>query len=266
VVPAHRRTTRQRAYFPVARGLICAEHHAQVGSSVWVYLWLLCHQTDNMGTVGRGEIVTAAAIGADVEMDEQTVRRHLTRLENSGYLCVTIVDGKGLNIWINKPLVMVKEQPGTLVKVDQGTLVKVDKGTGRTLVKVDYPPCSTLTRVSIEGTEVEQNKKKAAVGGTSESEPTVAEVASWRAAVYRLVRCLPASVAELLLPGGPTSLDYALGITTHRMEFHHTSPEQFVDAVTAVLHATDYVPARLHALRDSGVFTRAVVAQLAEEA
>ena len=100
---------KQRAYFPVARGLIDPLHHKQVGSSIWVYLWVINSQTDNEGAVAYRRPVTRTEIGQSLEMDEVTISRHLARLQERGYLNVSVASGKGLKIVVLKPLQVRKE-------------------------------------------------------------------------------------------------------------------------------------------------------------
>jgi hypothetical protein len=72
---------------PVWNGIL--DHRRRIGSSVWVFLWLLdkiTKECDGVGVVWDGRPATAGRIAQDLGWSEKTVRSHLDRLEANGYI------------------------------------------------------------------------------------------------------------------------------------------------------------------------------------
>ena len=88
--------------FAVSSGLPEAKHWRKMGSAIWVYLVLLDWQTNEDGTVMRGETIQAEIISARLGCNERTVRRELGRLDSEGYIRRNR-SGSGWLIWISNP-------------------------------------------------------------------------------------------------------------------------------------------------------------------
>jgi len=158
-MPEDTQARSQRAYFPVARGLIEPQHHKAIASSVWVFLWVLRHQTTNRGDVQDSDVVTAAEIGTPFGFDDCTVRRHLSRLENAGYLTITMVPGKGYRLRVNKPLLVQREAPSPVVH----TPGENARGATPTPGENARAPRAKTPAPSLVGSKTETDKKALAL-------------------------------------------------------------------------------------------------------
>jgi len=79
----------QNPTFRVSSGLLEPHHFRNIGEAVWVYLWALNRQTRPDGQVLGGAPVSCQGIGDELGCSERTIRRHVRRLEDRGYIDTT---------------------------------------------------------------------------------------------------------------------------------------------------------------------------------
>lgn len=266
-----RTAPRQRAYFPVARGLICSAHHDKIGSSVWVYLWILNHQTGNGGEVARCAPVTAATIGSYLDMAERTVQAHITKLRDAGYVTVESVGGRGMRLTITKPMVVAPASAGRAMRsAPNGAEIGGQPADSRAEIggltrgfqRAD-PRISAASDARLNLSESFEQKKEnrmdspAPLGAKGNGEP------GWRDRVIASLRDVgtPATQRVLARPH-PDGLNYALGMTLHSLAVQQHDPDTVADAILSV------VDAKVHAIPPDptvflpAVFTRAVLARI----
>ena len=85
---------------PVWRGLVAdpeSHHRKQMGSSVWLYLYLLAYANRKTGVVRR----RLSQIREDTGYPARTVQRHLKRLKDKNYIAADRA-GQYLHLRINK--------------------------------------------------------------------------------------------------------------------------------------------------------------------
>ena len=76
----------QNPTFRVSSGLLEAHHFRNIGEALWVYLWVLNRQTRADGSVLGGAPVSCRQIGDELGCSERSIRRHVRRLEDRGYV------------------------------------------------------------------------------------------------------------------------------------------------------------------------------------
>ena len=103
---ARREAEQQRPFIQVTRGLLDAKHVEAIGPAVWVFLWCLRYQSSNDGSVLGDAVIPLTRIGADLGLAPRSVREHVDRLENAGYITCETVEGKGLRISVQRPTAM----------------------------------------------------------------------------------------------------------------------------------------------------------------
>ena len=73
--------------FTVSAGLLDVKHCRAIGPALWTYLAIIDRQTHpTSGVVNRGEPISAKQLGARMGLSQDTVLRHLERLEGGGYV------------------------------------------------------------------------------------------------------------------------------------------------------------------------------------
>lgn len=224
MAPASLRPAVQRAYFPVARGLIEPEHHTRIGSSIWVYLCILRHQTSSTGEVNHRRPITAADIGGPLGFEERMVRRHLDRLENAGYLTVEIVAGEGYRIWINKPLAIGHESRPTVTKNVRGSGPATPDifGQSRAVPRTEMSGVGPVPRTEMSGVSIEGSEGV-----------RLTKVKDWRARAITHVQTL----RDFHQPGylNPDAVSYCFGMLVTSPHYLHVPPETFAERFHAAV-------------------------------
>ena len=95
----------------VSIGLLEARHVKAIGPAVWTYLALLDKQTKPDGTVNRGDAITASKLGDRMGLSQDTILRHLERLQKAGYIRLTR-QPYGWIIHVEKPKKLFKKRVG----------------------------------------------------------------------------------------------------------------------------------------------------------
>lgn len=116
---------KQSYAIPVWNGIF--DHYARIGKALWEFIWCVDHVTkerDGMGLVHGGAPVKIERIASDLRgSDRETVRRHLTQLQDAGYIrsrrtpygqVIQVVNSRKFNIWR-------KEKPQNAVSLDRET-------------------------------------------------------------------------------------------------------------------------------------------------
>ncbi|HEX4500584.1 MAG TPA: hypothetical protein VH187_05340 [Scandinavium sp.] len=83
-------------------GLIDKKHIETMGSAVWLYLWLIRHQTKSTGLVLGGTPITYKKINERLGQKERTVHSWMRQLKAGGYIEVTHTNYKKMRIRILK--------------------------------------------------------------------------------------------------------------------------------------------------------------------
>ena len=73
----------------ISNGLLDPKHVKAIGPAVWTYFALLDKQTKPDGTVNRGDPITASKFGDRMGLSQDTILRHLDRLQKAGYIHLT---------------------------------------------------------------------------------------------------------------------------------------------------------------------------------
>lgn len=125
-------------FIQVYQGLLEPKHRKTMGEALWLYLWLVDHQTDESGLVMHGKPVSAGQLSDVLGVPVKTIRKWLYRLRES-YISWEAMTA-GYRITILKPKrVFANQQGGTPKRA--GVLPKgqgyPEKGTPR---RVDLPP------------------------------------------------------------------------------------------------------------------------------
>ena len=97
----------------VSAGLLDPRHVKAIGTAIWTYLAVLDKQTSPDGTVNRGDPIAAAKLGVRMGLSQDTVLRHLERLQLVGYVHLTR-QPYGWIIRVEKPKKLFKKRPGRL--------------------------------------------------------------------------------------------------------------------------------------------------------
>ncbi len=144
---ARREAAVQRPFIQVSRGLLDPKHVDAIGPAVWVFLWCARFQSDNTGSVMAGAVIPERRICADLGLAPRTVREHIDRLENAGYLTVETVAGRGVRLHVNNPTAIKRPdavhksvgncgQPRMHADVAPATPAEIRRGVG------GFPPGS----------------------------------------------------------------------------------------------------------------------------
>jgi predicted transcriptional regulator len=72
--------------FYVSAGLLTPEHYRKIDTAIWVFMWLISHETREGGKVLNGSPITIKRIAQELGESTRTVRRHLNHLEAHGYI------------------------------------------------------------------------------------------------------------------------------------------------------------------------------------
>lgn len=75
-----------RFFIPVSSGILDPRHVSAIGPAIWTYLWLLDRMVDESGRVLHGRAVTMTEVSAALGVDASSISRHLSRLEEHGYV------------------------------------------------------------------------------------------------------------------------------------------------------------------------------------
>ena len=87
-------------WFPLWKGLIVdsdAKHRIKMGTSIWLYLYLLFSVNRKNGSTSKKQKDIAKDLGFSV----RTIQKHLLRLKNNGYITIE-KQSKPLKIQITK--------------------------------------------------------------------------------------------------------------------------------------------------------------------
>jgi DNA-binding transcriptional ArsR family regulator len=136
------RRYRDRKSFPIPVWNGIFDHADRIGESIWEFLWLLdaiTKERDGVGLVLGGIPVKIERIARDLNgRDRETVRRHLKKLEQAGYIrtrrtpygqIIEVFNSKKFGIW-------KREKPQITVSPDQGK----HSGEGGKLIDVHEKP------------------------------------------------------------------------------------------------------------------------------
>jgi hypothetical protein len=89
---------------PVWNGLLESPHIERIGPALWLFLWLLDRQTDDVnGYVYGHRLILYSDIAASLHKKAQTIGDHMRRLEHWRYVLLEHEGRKGTRIRINKP-------------------------------------------------------------------------------------------------------------------------------------------------------------------
>ena len=102
----------------VSAGLLDPRHVKAIGTAVWTYLAVLDKQTSPDGTVNRGDPIAAAKLGARMGLSQDTVLRHLERLQLAEYIHLTR-QPYGWLIRVEKPKKLFKKRVGKSADSEQ---------------------------------------------------------------------------------------------------------------------------------------------------
>lgn len=83
-------------------GLLDPKHISAMGTSVFLYLWCLRHQTKSNGLVLGGSPITYEKINERLGQSERTVRRWMKSLRDNGYVEVTYLNFKMMRLCVLK--------------------------------------------------------------------------------------------------------------------------------------------------------------------
>ena len=98
--------------FTVSAGLLDVKHCRAIGAALWTYLALIDRQTHpTSGVVNRGEPISAMQLGARLGLSQDTILRHLDRLQKAGYIHLTR-QPYGWIIHVEKPKKLFKKRVG----------------------------------------------------------------------------------------------------------------------------------------------------------
>ena len=111
----------------VSAGLLDPRHVKAIGPAAWTYLAVLDKQTSPDGTVNRGDPIAAAKLGARMGLSQDTILRHLDRLQKAGYIHLTR-QPYGWVIRVEKPKKLFKKRVGKTADSRVGTIAYSDQG------------------------------------------------------------------------------------------------------------------------------------------
>lgn len=96
-------------YIPVSNGLLEKKHRDQMGSAIWLFLWLIDKCTSEeqdqdgwRGFVLGGSPITARYIAEQLGESERSVRRHLQKLEEHSYIVILSRTGEASSYAVRK--------------------------------------------------------------------------------------------------------------------------------------------------------------------
>ncbi|MFN2745812.1 ArsR family transcriptional regulator [Bacillus sp. z60-18] len=82
--------------FPIYSGILNRKHYDKIGSAIWLFLWCISSTTKEIekegitwGIVLGNKPLKASELAAVFGVNEKTIRRWLSQLEQSGYIAVT---------------------------------------------------------------------------------------------------------------------------------------------------------------------------------
>ena len=102
----------------VSAGLLHPKHVKAIGPAVWTYLALLDKQTKPDGTVNHGDPIAASKLGDRMGLSQDTILRHLDRLQKAGYIHLTR-QPYGWIIHVEKPKKLFKKRVGKSADSEQ---------------------------------------------------------------------------------------------------------------------------------------------------
>lgn len=79
-------------------GVLEGKHIRAMGIAGWLFFWCLRRQTDKLGWVLGGKVITSLFIAQDMDMPRRTIERWLSKLVSTGYIEVHEVAGLGIRI------------------------------------------------------------------------------------------------------------------------------------------------------------------------
>jgi hypothetical protein len=83
-------------------GILDRKHIDAMGMSVWLYAWIILHQTQTTGFVHGGAVITYALIQEELDVPCRTLRRWMKTLQRGGYIEVTYSAYKRMRIRVEK--------------------------------------------------------------------------------------------------------------------------------------------------------------------
>ena len=122
MISDRRRGTSPSYPIPVWNGIF--DHRENIGPAVWVFLWCIDRITKEKlgsGFVLSGSVISAGAIAEQLKDSERTVRRHLHRLSENGYITlklasygfiITVTNSCKFGIWRSDKNVRLVEDSG----------------------------------------------------------------------------------------------------------------------------------------------------------
>ena len=88
---------REKDYNTGLRGVLFeAQHHARMGSAIWLYGWLVLRQTHQTGTTGwvlGGAPITYREIEEETGFNRRTLERWMSLLRKHGYIATAFARG-----------------------------------------------------------------------------------------------------------------------------------------------------------------------------
>lgn len=81
------KTPKTSWWFPLWKGLVVdsnATHRIRMGTSIWLYLYLLLSVNRKNGSISKKQKDMAKDLGFSV----RTIQKHLLRLKNNGYITI----------------------------------------------------------------------------------------------------------------------------------------------------------------------------------
>lgn len=96
-------------YFRVYSGLLTKEHRERMGASLWTFLWLIDHITDETeetetgqrtGLVLYGNITRFNEIGEDLGLSKSTIKKQCETLAQEGYISMEVTP-RGNRFYVN---------------------------------------------------------------------------------------------------------------------------------------------------------------------
>ena len=95
----------------VSVGLLDPRHVKAIGPAVWTYLAVVDKQTSPDGTVNHGDPIATGKLGARLGLSQDTILRHIERLQLAGYIHLTRQPHDWV-IRVEKPRKLFKKRVG----------------------------------------------------------------------------------------------------------------------------------------------------------
>lgn len=93
----------QMYWITISNGLLEKKHHAQIGSAVWEFMWLIDKMTDTIdGKVLGGKPINLKDISNDLGISERSISANLNKLKKEGYIRI-IRTPRGLSVRVENP-------------------------------------------------------------------------------------------------------------------------------------------------------------------